>query len=75
MIEHPGEHGFIWFLGIVDSIDDPLQLGRVKIRVINEHENIVDSEDIPWAIVLGSTTSAAYLGLGAAPVGIQGPSF
>lgn len=71
MIEHPGEHGFIWFLGIVDDINDPLQLGRIKVRVINEHENTVESEDLPWAIVLGSTTSASYLGLGSAPVGIQ----
>lgn len=67
---HPGDK-FVWFLGIIDSIDDPKQLGRVKVRVINEHDTSIDSEDLPWAIVLGSTTSASYLGVGTSPVGLQ----
>lgn len=66
----PGDDGFIWFFGIVDSIDDPLQLGRLKVRIIDEYDEQVDQEDIPWATVLGPTTSASFLGVGQSPTGI-----
>ena len=27
-----GTNGMVWFIGIVEDINDPLQLGRVKVR-------------------------------------------
>lgn len=63
--------GFIWFLGIVEDINDPKQLGRVKVRLINEYSNRVDSDDIPWAIPMTPVTNPSLLGLGSAPVGLQ----
>lgn len=36
-----GEEGFRWFLGIVEDVQDPMKLGRVRVRVINEHDDNV----------------------------------
>lgn len=59
------------FFGIVEDINDPKKLGRVKVRLINEHSDKVLPEDIPWAIPMMPVTSASYLGIGSSPVGIQ----
>lgn len=62
-----GEEGFRWWLGIVEDINDPLQLGRAKVRVINEHDEGVDTVDIDWAHVLMPNTSACVDGVGDSP--------
>lgn len=62
-----GQEGFRWFLGIVEGIDDPLQLGRVKVRVVNEHDEGVETDDIDWAHVLMPNTSACVDGVGDSP--------
>lgn len=52
---------FIWWLGQVVSRDDPLQLGRVKVRIFKDHggpENIPDDE-LPWCQVLMPVTEAS----------------
>jgi len=66
----PGNVDFVWFIGIVDAIDDPLQLGRLRVRIIDDYDEKVDSEDIPWATVLSPTTSSAFIGTGTSPTGI-----
>lgn len=58
-------------LGIVEDINDPKKLGRVKVRLINDYSNRVDTDDIPWAIPMTDVTNASLLGLGKAPVGLQ----
>lgn len=62
-----GQEGFRWFLGIVEGVDDPLLLGRVKVRVVNEHDEGVETEDIDWAHVLMPNTSACVDGVGDSP--------
>lgn len=62
-----GQEGFRWFLGIVEGVDDPLKLGRVKVRVVNEHDEGVETEDIDWAHVLMPNTSACVDGVGDSP--------
>lgn len=62
---------FIWFIGIVEDINDPKKLGRVKVRMINEYSNRVDTEDLPWAIPMTPINSASYLGIGSSPTGLQ----
>lgn len=62
-----GEEGFRWFLGIVEDVLDPLQLGRVKVRVVNEHDEGVDTSDIDWAHVMMPNTSACVDGVGDSP--------
>lgn len=70
---------FYWFQGIVEDIDDPLQLGRIKIRHITEYnpssKEYVDTDDIPWAIPMTPANSASRFGVGTAPVGIDKGSF
>lgn len=62
-----GQEGFRWFLGIVEGVDDPLLLGRVKVRVVNEHDEGVETDDIDWAHVLMPNTSACVDGVGDSP--------
>jgi len=49
-----GQDGFVWWIGIVESIDDPLTLGRCKVRCFGYHPakstNLVPTEDLPWAV-------------------------
>jgi hypothetical protein len=66
------------FLGVVESIMDPLTLGRVKVRCFNIHpedRNLVPTEDLPWAIVLAPTTSASISGIGWSPNGLENGSW
>ena len=61
-----GEEGFRWFIGIVEDIDDPKKLGRAKVRVLNEHDD-VETDNIPWAHVMMPVTSASVEGVGETP--------
>ena len=51
-----GHDGFIWWIGIVEDINDPLTLGRCKVRCFGYHPakstNLVPSEDLPWALTI-----------------------
>jgi hypothetical protein len=51
-----GHDGFIWWIGVVEDIDDPLTLGRCKVRCFGYHpaikENTVPTEDLPWALAI-----------------------
>jgi hypothetical protein len=51
-----GHDGFIWWIGVVEDIDDPLTLGRCKVRCFGYHpaikENSVPTEDLPWALAI-----------------------
>lgn len=57
-----GENGFeslVWFMGLVENINDP-RTGRVKVRCFGFHptvgENAVDSADLPWAHIVRSNS-------------------
>lgn len=62
-----------FYTGVVeDRTTDPLKLGRCKVRIVGLHtENkaALATKDLPWAIVMQPTTSAAMSGVGYAPVG------
>jgi hypothetical protein len=62
-----GEEGFRWWLGIVEDIQDPMQLGRAKVRILNEHDEDVETGDIEWAHVIMPATSACVDGVGDTP--------
>lgn len=72
-----GSEGYREFIGVVADILDPQQLGRVKVRVFGVHDdtNSVSDEDLPWAQVLMSPTSASLAGVGRSPTGIAPDSF
>jgi hypothetical protein len=67
-----GQEGFRWFIGIVeDYLNDPAQLGRVKVRAFGIHDDNISTEQLPWAQVLIPTTAGpAQNGVGVAPVGL-----
>lgn len=57
-----------WFIGVVLDLNDPLRLGRVKIRIYGVHsENISDipNTDLPWAQVVMPITEGGSSGVGA----------
>lgn len=59
-----GFDGFIWFMGVVEALDDPLKVGRCKIRIFGWHDKDTDSlstTDLPWAYPLVPVTAAAAL--------------
>ena len=51
-----GHDGFIWWIGIVEDISDPLTLGRCKVRCFGYHPakstNLVPTKDLPWATTI-----------------------
>jgi len=62
-----GFDGFIWFQGVVESREDPLYLGRMKVRILGIHsENKSDlpTKDLPWAYPVMPITSASMNGIG-----------
>jgi hypothetical protein len=51
-----GHDGFIWWIGVVEDINDPLTLGRCKVRCFGYHPakstNLVPTGDLPWALTI-----------------------
>ena len=47
-----GHDGFVWWIGQVVSIDDPLTLGRCRVRIFGYHgeERDIPDDDLPWAV-------------------------
>ena len=68
-----GVESFVWFYGVVEDRKDPLFLGRVKVRCIGFHtddKTLIPTEDLPWADIIQSVTSAAISGIGTTPTGL-----
>ena len=62
-----------WFLGVVDTIDDPLTLGRVRVRIFGlhtENTNDIKPSDLPWASVVVPVTQGGVAS-STQPTGIQ----
>ena len=51
-----GQDGFVWWIGVVEDINDPLTLGRCKVRCFGYHPakatSLVPTEDLPWALTI-----------------------
>ena len=61
---------FVWFIGtVVDNID-PDKGGKVRVRIINEHFDKIETGDLIWANIMMPATSASYDGQGWSPTGI-----
>ena len=66
-----GKEGLRWFIGKVEDIDDPEQLGRVRVRVFNEHtEAKLSVTDLHWATPIQPITSAGHEQVGRSPTGL-----
>ena len=62
----------VWFQGVVEDRNDPLQLGRVKVRCVGYHtekKQDLPTEDLPWAHPVQPITSAGVSGIGTTPLG------
>lgn len=62
-----------WFLGSVVDIHDPLEIGRIKVRIYGVHpddQSSLSDDDLPWAqvIVPVNQGGTAYLGN---PLGVK----
>lgn len=68
-----GKNGFVWFHGVVEDVNDPLLMGRIRVRCFGFHTGDkleIPTEDLPWATVLQPITSAAVSGKGTSPTGV-----
>lgn len=62
-----------WFIGVVRGINDPLSLGRVRVRIFGVHSIRTDEvrdTDLPWANVIMPMTHAGISKI-TPPTGIQ----
>lgn len=58
---------FTWFTGVIEDINDPDNLNRVKVRCHGWHTSnasLVSTENLPWATVMMPVTSASIQGNG-----------
>lgn len=68
-----GRSAFVWWQGVVEDINDPLKLGRCRVRILGFHnpdKSQIPTEDLPWAFSVQPTTSAAMSGIGSSPTGL-----
>ena len=66
-----GKDGFFWWVGEVEDNQDPMELGRVKVRVLGYYTNVrggttadLPTEKLPWATVMQHTCQAGNDGQG-----------
>jgi hypothetical protein len=67
-----GLEGWIWFQGVVEDRNDPLKLGRCRVRCVGFHtesKTDIPTDDLPWAMPMQPITSAAMNGIGQTPLG------
>ena len=62
-----------WFTGVVEDINDPAEMGRIKVRCFGYHTPVLEdmpTESLPWAHVMLPITSASMTGIGQSATGI-----
>ena len=62
-----------WFTGVVEDVNDPLQIGRVRVRAFEYHtpsQSDLPTEDLPWATCIMPVTSASMSGIGSSATGL-----
>ena len=67
----------IMFYGIVEDRHDPMEIGRVRVRVHGRHtddKQLIATPDLPWSQVLLPTTSAGLSGFGTQHGLVEGTS-
>jgi len=55
---------FVWFTGMIEDINDPEELNRVKVRCFGFYDTTIAVNDLPWATVMMPVTSASIQGNG-----------
>lgn len=63
----------MFYEAIVEDINDPMKLGRVRVRVFGKHTDntsLIPISELPWSRVLLPSTSASVSGIGFSGVGL-----
>jgi hypothetical protein len=69
-------NNFFWFTGVIEDINDPLEMGRVRVRCFGYHTGDkgtgtgIPTGSLPWAHVMMPVTSASIAGIGESATGI-----
>tara|TARA_S200002703_G_scaffold121024_3_gene106860 strand:- start:705 stop:1694 length:990 start_codon:yes stop_codon:yes gene_type:complete len=69
---------FHWFTGVIEDINDPLEMGRYKVRCFGYHSEIreqIQTDNLPWAHVMMPVTSASTSGIGHSATGLLAGSW
>lgn len=53
---------FTWFTGIVEDVQDPEYMNRVKVRCLGFYDAEVSVDDLPWATVMMPCDTASMQG-------------
>jgi len=64
---------FFWWYGFVEDVNDPLKLGRCRVRIVGLHtpnKTEIPTESLPWAHAMMPYHSASSSGVGFSPTGI-----
>jgi len=68
-----GQDGFRWWVGtVIDVKNDPLKLGRARVRVRNVDDYKEDDQITQWATCVTPVTSASYRQVGDTPMLAEG---
>lgn len=62
-----------WFVGVVEDINDPAEMGRVRVRCFGYHtenKQKIPTASLPWASVSMPITSTSMGGIGQSATGI-----
>ena len=63
------------YYGVVEDRDDPLKIGRVRVRVQQHHthlKDLISTVDLPWSQVIMPTTTPGLGGLGSSHSLVEG---
>jgi len=66
-------YGMVFWFGVVEDRNDPIKLGRVRVRIYGWHtdeKDLVPTNTLPWSQVIQQSTSAAMGDIGHTPTGI-----
>jgi len=66
-----------WYYGIVEDRNDPLRVGRVRVRVHGVHtdnKQFISTPDLPWSQVIMPSSSASLSGFGHSHGLVEGTS-
>jgi hypothetical protein len=69
---------FIWFFGVVEDTNDPLTVGRVRVRCFHFHTadlKLLPVEDLPWAQVIQGSSFSSVGDAGFSGNGLQSGSW
>jgi len=68
-----GLGGFLWFFGVVEDRQDPLKVGRLRVRIVGVHtqdKQALPTADLPWSLCVLPITASGISGIGQSATGL-----